>query len=172
MNSSKCLFLGHGHGICACTRVPVKIQLFQLCLSVCRPERWDAIPEGVKAIPGVFGNLMTFITGAHACIGYRFAVTEWAFSSLINALRTLFTDSLFFGILLGWKRSYLLSFDHLTLSSLFLRPRSLGSRWSSRGLFWLQTKKVGHNCHSSSDLRDRIDALDCGGPKPTYSVSN
>ncbi|KAF8497510.1 cytochrome P450 [Russula emetica] len=41
-----------------------------------KPERWEAIPEAVKAIPGVFGNLMTFITGAHACIGYRFAVTE------------------------------------------------------------------------------------------------
>jgi cytochrome P450 len=42
----------------------------------CRPERWEAIPEAVKAIPGVFGNLLTFINGAHACIGYRFAVTE------------------------------------------------------------------------------------------------
>jgi len=41
-----------------------------------KPERWEAIPEAVKAIPGVFGNLLTFITGAHACIGYRFAVTE------------------------------------------------------------------------------------------------
>ena len=57
---------------------PVQIQLFifKLCLSVYRPERWEAIPEAVKAIPGVFGNLMTFITGTHACIGYRFAVTE------------------------------------------------------------------------------------------------
>ncbi|KAN0109578.1 cytochrome P450 [Russula decolorans] len=41
-----------------------------------KPERWEAIPEAVKAIPSVFGNLMTFITGTHACIGYRFAVTE------------------------------------------------------------------------------------------------
>ncbi|KAI0273883.1 cytochrome P450 [Russula aff. rugulosa BPL654] len=39
-----------------------------------KPERWEAIPEAVKAIPSVFGNLMTFITGAHACIGYRFAL--------------------------------------------------------------------------------------------------
>ena len=58
----------------------VQIQLFFLnCVPVLlfyRPERWEAIPEAVKAIPSVFGNLMTFITGVHACIGYRFAVTE------------------------------------------------------------------------------------------------
>jgi cytochrome P450 len=49
---------------------------FSLLTAPCRPERWEDIPEAVKAIPGVFGNLMTFINGAHACIGYRFAVTE------------------------------------------------------------------------------------------------
>lgn len=41
-----------------------------------RPERWEAIPEAIKAMPSVFGNLLTFISGAHACIGYRFAVIE------------------------------------------------------------------------------------------------
>jgi cytochrome P450 len=41
-----------------------------------KPERWEAIPEAAKAVPGVFGNLLTFITGTHACIGYRFAVNE------------------------------------------------------------------------------------------------
>jgi hypothetical protein len=41
-----------------------------------RPERWECIPEAVKAMPSVYSNLLTFITGAHACIGYRFAVME------------------------------------------------------------------------------------------------
>ncbi|KAG9120093.1 hypothetical protein FRC07_004564, partial [Ceratobasidium sp. 392] len=41
-----------------------------------RPERWDNLPSTVKDMPGVFGNLMTFIHGHHACIGYRFALVE------------------------------------------------------------------------------------------------
>lgn len=41
-----------------------------------RPERWEAVPEAVKSIPGVFSNLLTFISGAHACIGYRFSIIE------------------------------------------------------------------------------------------------
>jgi len=41
-----------------------------------KPERWEAIPETAKAIPGVFSNLLTFITGTHACIGYRFSLVE------------------------------------------------------------------------------------------------
>jgi hypothetical protein len=43
---------------------------------LCRPERWECVPEAVKAMPSVFGNLLTFITGAHACIGYRFSLIE------------------------------------------------------------------------------------------------
>jgi cytochrome P450 len=42
----------------------------------CRPERWETIPEAVKGIPSVFSNLLTFLAGAHACIGYRFAIIE------------------------------------------------------------------------------------------------
>ncbi|KAH9968096.1 cytochrome P450 [Russula dissimulans] len=41
-----------------------------------KPERWEAIPEAAKAIPGVFSNLLTFITGTHACVGYRFSLIE------------------------------------------------------------------------------------------------
>ncbi|KAI9513472.1 cytochrome P450 [Russula earlei] len=41
-----------------------------------KPERWEAIPDAVKAIPGVFSNLLTFISGPHACIGYRFSLVE------------------------------------------------------------------------------------------------
>ncbi|KAI0258648.1 cytochrome P450 [Gloeopeniophorella convolvens] len=41
-----------------------------------KPERWESIPEAAKAIPGVWSNLLTFINGAHACIGYRFSIIE------------------------------------------------------------------------------------------------
>ncbi|KAI9513465.1 cytochrome P450 [Russula earlei] len=41
-----------------------------------KPERWEAIPETAKVIPGVFGNLLTFLTGSHACLGYRFSLVE------------------------------------------------------------------------------------------------
>ncbi|KAH9169230.1 cytochrome P450 [Lactarius sanguifluus] len=41
-----------------------------------RPERWDSVPEAAHALPSVYGHLLTFIAGAHACIGYRFSVVE------------------------------------------------------------------------------------------------
>ncbi|KAI0267190.1 cytochrome P450 [Russula aff. rugulosa BPL654] len=41
-----------------------------------RPERWDDIPDAVKGLPSVYGHLMTFTAGAHACIGYRFSVFQ------------------------------------------------------------------------------------------------
>ena len=43
---------------------------------LCRPERWESIPEAAHSIPGVWGNLLTFLGGPHACIGYRFSVVE------------------------------------------------------------------------------------------------
>ncbi|KAF5344244.1 hypothetical protein D9758_012354 [Tetrapyrgos nigripes] len=41
-----------------------------------KPERWEKVPEAVQAIPGVWGNLLTFLGGARACIGYRFSLIE------------------------------------------------------------------------------------------------
>ncbi|KAG9121150.1 hypothetical protein FRC07_003018 [Ceratobasidium sp. 392] len=41
-----------------------------------RPERWENLPAGVKDMPGVWGNVMTFAHGPFSCIGYRFAVVE------------------------------------------------------------------------------------------------
>ncbi|KAF8206796.1 cytochrome P450 [Mycena galopus ATCC 62051] len=41
-----------------------------------RPERWDHLPETVKAIPSVWSHLMSFYAGPHNCIGQRFSVAE------------------------------------------------------------------------------------------------
>ncbi|KAL5478249.1 hypothetical protein ACEPAI_2433 [Sanghuangporus weigelae] len=40
------------------------------------PDRWTNPPPAVQEIPGVWGNLMTFLGGARSCIGYRFALYE------------------------------------------------------------------------------------------------
>ncbi|KAI0759702.1 cytochrome P450 [Trametes elegans] len=41
-----------------------------------RPERWDALPDAVLGIPGIWGHNLTFMGGQHACLGYRFALNE------------------------------------------------------------------------------------------------
>ncbi|RDX45658.1 cytochrome P450 [Lentinus brumalis] len=41
-----------------------------------RPERWDNPPEATANMPGVWGHLLTFLGGPHACIGYRFSLVE------------------------------------------------------------------------------------------------
>ncbi|KAL1742895.1 cytochrome P450 [Schizophyllum fasciatum] len=41
-----------------------------------RPARWNNLPETAKSIPGIWGNTLAFSAGAHACIGFRFAVFE------------------------------------------------------------------------------------------------
>ncbi|KAJ7732043.1 hypothetical protein DFH07DRAFT_990956 [Mycena maculata] len=44
--------------------------------SVGRPGRWEKIPDSVSAIPGVWANLLTFFSGPHNCIGFRFPLAE------------------------------------------------------------------------------------------------
>ncbi|KAJ3865395.1 cytochrome P450 [Lentinula novae-zelandiae] len=44
-----------------------------------KPERWltpGGVPSTVSSIPGVWGNMLSFLGGAHACIGYRFSLVE------------------------------------------------------------------------------------------------
>ncbi|ORY33012.1 putative cytochrome P450 [Naematelia encephala] len=41
-----------------------------------KPERHLAPLEGVRDVPGTWGNLLTFLGGARNCIGYRFALAE------------------------------------------------------------------------------------------------
>ncbi|KAH8827748.1 cytochrome P450 [Flagelloscypha sp. PMI_526] len=58
-----------------------------------RPERWESeVPEAATAVPGVWGNLLTFLGGQHACIGYRFSVIET--KSILFALVKAFTFEL------------------------------------------------------------------------------
>ncbi|KAI0753239.1 cytochrome P450 [Daedaleopsis nitida] len=51
-----------------------------------KPERWKNPPVAVSAIPGVWGNLLTFLGGPRACIGYRFALVEMK-ATLFTLLR-------------------------------------------------------------------------------------
>jgi len=41
-----------------------------------KPERWASLPEAISSIPGVWGNMLTFLGGPRACIGYRFTLLE------------------------------------------------------------------------------------------------
>lgn len=47
-----------------------------------RPERWESPPEAISENPGVWSNLMTFLGGSHACIGYQFTLIEFVYYDL------------------------------------------------------------------------------------------
>ena len=46
------------------------------CCFLSRPERWENIPNAVSSVPGVWANILTFIGGPRACIGFRFSLVE------------------------------------------------------------------------------------------------
>lgn len=45
-----------------------------------KPERWEDVEktekDRSKSLPGVWSSILTFLGGARACIGYRFALLE------------------------------------------------------------------------------------------------
>jgi cytochrome P450 len=41
-----------------------------------KPDRWKSPPEAVSEHPGVWSNLMSFLGGTRACIGYQFTLLE------------------------------------------------------------------------------------------------
>ncbi|KAK7040254.1 hypothetical protein VNI00_009720 [Paramarasmius palmivorus] len=43
---------------------------------VFNPDRWINVPEAASSIPGVWGNMLTFLGGHRACIGWRFSIIE------------------------------------------------------------------------------------------------
>ena len=57
------------------------VELMYSCVS---PDRWANPPTAVQEIPGVWGNLMTFLGGARSCIGYRFALYEFVAHDLFG----------------------------------------------------------------------------------------
>jgi len=41
-----------------------------------KPERWEKLPKTVSSIPGVWGNMLTFLGGPLSCIGYRYSLLQ------------------------------------------------------------------------------------------------
>ncbi|KAF8816768.1 cytochrome P450 [Phlegmacium glaucopus] len=52
-----------------------------------KPERWVNIPDAAASVPGVWANMMTFIGGPRACIGYRFSILSEIKSLLFTLIR-------------------------------------------------------------------------------------
>lgn len=46
-------------------------------LFIDRPERWEKVPDSAREVPGVWGDLLTFLGGPRSCIGYKFAIIEY-----------------------------------------------------------------------------------------------
>lgn len=44
-----------------------------------RPERWETVSvnSAANAVPGVWGNQLSFLGGPKGCIGFRFALIEY-----------------------------------------------------------------------------------------------
>jgi hypothetical protein len=54
-----------------------------------RPDRWFKDISGRNVVPGVWGNLLTFLGGARSCIGYRFALVEYVNATFYSSAPSL-----------------------------------------------------------------------------------
>jgi hypothetical protein len=63
------------------------------------PDRWNSLPPKVKAFPGVYANLLSFLGGPHSCIGYRFALIEFV-------IIFIETQNMFFSLAIQQMESY------------------------------------------------------------------
>jgi hypothetical protein len=109
------------------------VACFRAGVLICRPERWDDIPDAAKAIPGLYAHTLTFLNGNplhgnRACIGWKFALTEYVRLWLYNrvwyrlaheSIRCMFVSAS------AESRCF------FTCSSGILNSRSI-RRWSSR----------------------------------------
>ena len=78
----------------------------QLFNSPLRPERWESVPQAANGIPGVWGNLLSFLGGRHSCIGYRYSVTEYVrycYLSLTESQHQHRIKALLFALLRGFE---------------------------------------------------------------------
>lgn len=57
-----------------------------------RPERWFKDIPGGNVVPGVWGNVLTFIGGARSCIGFRFALVEYVPHTDLRPLKCSLSD--------------------------------------------------------------------------------
>lgn len=52
------------------------------------PDRWNSLSLIIKSMPGLYANMLTFLAGTRACIGYRFALVE--FKAILSTLLRAF----------------------------------------------------------------------------------
>ncbi|PSR79569.1 hypothetical protein PHLCEN_2v6980 [Hermanssonia centrifuga] len=57
------------------------------------PDRWDDLPEAVKALPGLYSHILTFSAGPRACIGLRMSTIELKSFLFTLVANFKFTDS-------------------------------------------------------------------------------
>ncbi|KAJ3557679.1 hypothetical protein NM688_g1343 [Phlebia brevispora] len=93
-----------------------------------KPERWLNLPEATKKIPGVWSDMMTFIGGPRACIGYRFAILEMK-ALLFTLLRSFEFD-------MALPASSFIKRSSLTQRPLILGEEEKGNQMPLMGSDW------------------------------------
>ena len=87
-----------------------------------RPERWANIPNAATSVPGVWSNILSFIGGPRACIGFRFSLVEWVLSFSFDSFSIVCPNYFFkisFAYILEPKHCFSCSFGLLKLTLVF-----------------------------------------------------